>query len=511
MIHMNRRDILLTLAGLGILPHTALAAVASASADALPADMFGEAKPFSWEDLQKEAERLAGAPYKAPHRFTKEAQALDFDAVNTIAYRADRTLSGGIRLFPVGRYASTPVTIHIVEGKEARAVKFSPDLFTIMGDSANILGISGFRALMPNGIGDWLAFQGASYFRTAGAEHQYGLSARGIAVNVGTPEPEEFPDFTEFWIEPHDLLTYTVYALLNGPSLTGAYRFRSHYKDGVVQDVSSVLFLRKDIARLGIAPATSMFWYGEGNRAAALDWRPEIHDSDGLSMLTGRGERIWRPLLNPPFATLDSFEDENPKGFGLIQRDRNFDHYQDDSAFYERRPNLWVEPQGDWGKGAVSLFAFPTEAEIVDNIVAFWTPAAPARKGGTLRFDYRLTWNSQEAGMGDIAYAVDCWEGLAGRPGQDPVRNARKLVVDFVGKGLKGLDRSSGVTAQIDIGNGTLLLSDAYPVVTETERWRIVADVAPTIATSPANVRLYLKSVEGGAMSETFLTQVFLA
>ncbi|TPG43272.1 glucan biosynthesis protein D [Sphingomonas koreensis] len=497
MIDTNRRDLLVALAALGILPARAAAA---AVAD------LGAPQPFSWEALQQRAEALAGQPYREPPKVAAAA-AIDYDAVGSINYRDDRTLAGGIRLFPLGRYAPTPVAINIVEQGAARAVKFSPAMFTAEQGHAKALGISGFKVMSPDGKSNWLAFQGASYFRTAGTQDQYGLSARGVAIDTGIDGKEEFPTFTDFWIEQNGPWAYTVYALLDGASVTGAYRFVSRFDKGVIQEVSSVLHLRRDVELLGIAPATSMFWYGEGNRAAGADWRPEIHDSDGLEMLTGAGEHIWRPLENPPRATLDGFQDDNPKGFGLIQRDRTFDHYQDDGAFYDRRPNLWIEPQGAWGKGAVSLFAFPTGGETVDNVVAFWTPAAPARQGQRLAFDYRLTWNSQDPLAGHNARAVDCWTGTAGRPGQEPIKGARKLVVDFLGASLAGFDISSGVSANIGVTGGKLLNSAAYPVVGQPNRWRVTADIAAA-PPGPANVRLFLKR-SGAPLSETLLTQIF--
>ncbi len=278
---------------------------------------------------------------------------------------------------------------------------------------------------------------------------------------------------------------------------------------GVEQQVSAVLFFRRDVERLGIAPATSMFWYGEGNRAAARDWRPEIHDSDGLALLTGAGERLWRPLVNPPRPTLDSFVDSNPRGFGLLQRDRDFDHYQDDGAFYDRRANLWVQPQGDWGRGQVMLYAFPTASETVDNIVAFWNPADAPRAGQKRQFDYRLSWTSTDPTVvPGIAHAVDSWTGDAGRPGAEPTPGARKLVVDFTGPALAGLDRQSGVTADISVTRGRLLAQAAYPVVGQTDHWRVTADIAPE-ASGPADVRLYLKQ-NAKALSETVLMPVFL-
>ncbi|MGN6270801.1 MAG: glucan biosynthesis protein [Sphingomonas sp.] len=496
MIDIDRRELLALLAILGLAPSPAAAA---GLAD------LGAPEPFSWETLQQRAAALASQPYRAPARIAAAAS-IDYDAAGGIAYRADQTLAGGIRLFPVGKYAQTPIAVSIVENGAARPVRFSPDMFVSKG-SAKALGISGIQVMSPDGKSNWLAYQGASYFRSAGSQDQYGLSARGLAIDTGIDGKEEFPAFTHFWIERNGPWAYTIYALLDGESVTGAYRFVSHFDRGAVQDVSMVLHLRRDVERLGIAPATSMFWYGEGNRAAAVDWRPEIHDSDGLAMLTGAGEHIWRPLENPPHATLDSFQDNNPKGFGLIQRDRDFSHYQDDGAFYDRRPNLWIEPKGQWGRGAVTLFAFPTDRETVDNIVAFWVPAAPATQGQRLAFDYRLTWNSTDPLAGRNARAVACWTGNAGRPGQNPTEGARKLVVDFRGDSLAGLDIKSGAVAVIDVSGGKLLTNHAYPVIGQANRWRVMADIA-AVPPGPANIRLFLK--RGNAtLSETVLTQLF--
>jgi len=249
-----------------------------------------------------------------------------------------------------------------------------------------------------------------------------------------------------------------------------------------------------------------MFWYGEGNRAAAIDWRPEIHDSDGLAIRTGTGERIWRPLVNPRAPSLNSFMDRDPQGFGLFQRDRAFDHYQDDFAFYEKRPNLWVEPVGKWGPGSVMLYAFPTDGEIHDNIVAFWNPADPVRAGARLAFDYRLTWNSAEPAAGSSARALAAWTGTGGPPGSPPRPGERKLVVDFIGASLAGLGRTSGVTCDIAVTEGRLVEIHTYPVAGQPQRWRTQIDIAPA-GSGPAEARLRL--VRGGVpLSETVVIPV---
>jgi glucans biosynthesis protein len=485
-------------------------AAALAGGLAAPVLAASAGQPFSWQKLQALALDLARRPYVAPPPPPSGASAVTYDALNSIAYKAEATVWPNsptpIRFFPLNRYAHTPVAISLVENGRARPFDFRRDLFTGAEHlPADVAGFSGFRVMAPGGKSDWLAFQGASYFRTSGALDQYGLSARGLAVDTGLGRPEEFPRFSHFWIEQGPGNAVSVYALLDSPSVAGAWRFiNRHTAAGATQDVSFVATLRQDVERLGVAPLTSMFWYGEGNREKAIDWRPEIHDSDGLAMLTGAGERIWRPLDNPPHPITNSFADRDPKGFGLLQRDRNFDHYQDDGVFYEKRPSLWVEPLGSWGQGAVTLFELPTRGETEDNIVAFWTPAAPARRGMRYQLDYRLRWIANEP-QPAVARAVDCWRGVAGRPGTEPIPDATRLVVDFTGANLAGLDRSSGVEAMISLSAGKPISTAAYPVVGATNRWRMIVDV-PHKSGQTTDLRAYLKRGDT-ALTETLLYQ----
>ena len=293
-----------------------------------------------------------------------------------------------------------------------------------------------------------------------------------------------------------------------GAASPGAFRIVSRKSPaGPVQDVTLSVHLRADVARLGFAPLTSMFWYGEGNRAAAVDWRPEVHDSDGLALFTGTGERIWRPLLNPPQPVTNSFADKDPRGFGLLQRDRRFANYQDDGAFYEKRPNLWVEPRGAWQAGSVMLCEIPTRKEIEDNIVAFWVPAVPARRGASYDLEYRLNWTAGDQVPQSLARVVDAWTGTAGSPGHEPTPGARRLVADFAGPNLAGLTRDSGVEAVVSAAGGKLLASHAYPVVGTASRWRLIAELAQGNR-GPGNIRAYLKNGTN-ALSETLLYDLY--
>ncbi|HUC98950.1 MAG TPA: glucan biosynthesis protein D, partial [Candidatus Polarisedimenticolaceae bacterium] len=359
---------------------------------------LGNAEPvrpqqFNYDWLKKHARRLSCRDYKTPNRVLPNTLAqLDYDGYQAIRFAADRALWFDERLtfrvefFHCGPMFKEPVRMHEIVDGQARAIVYHPAMFDFHKarvDARSLsqdLGFAGFRVHFHT---DWradiAAFLGASYFRAVGSDYrQYGISARGLAVDTALEKGEEFPRFTEFWFQRpvRNSNQLTVYALMDSPSLTGAYRFEIRPGATLIMDVNAAIYPRKAINRIGIAPLTSMYQHGENDRRMATDWRPEIHDSDGLQLLTGNGEWIWRPLMNPLGIRVNSYFDASPRGFGLLQRDRNFDHYQDDSVFYERRPSLWVEPKsgsgGDWGAGAVQLAELPAPDETYDNIVAYW-------------------------------------------------------------------------------------------------------------------------------------------
>jgi glucans biosynthesis protein len=362
---------------------------------------------------------------------------------------------------------------------------------------------------------DWLSFLGASYFRTSGPFDQYGLSARGLAIDTGLPTPEEFPRFSSIWLEAGDATggKLVVYALLESPSVTGAYRIEterltdSRDVHRIAMEIECELYARKDIRRLGVAPFSSMFWYGEHSRKQAADWRPEIHDSDGLVIWTGAGERIWRPLNNPPAVTTNTFVDSGIRGFGLQQRDRDFVHYLDDGVFYERRASVWVEPLDDWGAGSVHLLEIPTDDEIHDNIAAYWCPAEPFLAGQRRRYRYRLSWLDDVPFPDTLARAIGTWTGLGGRPGQKRPAGTRKFVIDWQGPVLEGLGRNDGVEVVTSVSRGTVTNAYAHPVVGQRKRWRSLFDVSAG-GTQPINIRAYLRHGER-PLTETWLFQYF--
>jgi glucans biosynthesis protein len=273
----------------------------------------------------------------------------------------------------------------------------------------------------------------------------------------------------------------------------------------VVMEVEAQLFLRRDVARLGLAPLTSMFWFSETVKPTAIDWRPEVHDSDGLALWTGAGERIWRPLNDPGAVAASSFSDVHPRGFGLSQRDRVFDHYLD-GVFYDRRPSLWVEPLQDWGAGAVQLIEIPTDDEIHDNIVAFWVPEAPAKAGDTYHLRYRLHWTADEPFPSPLAVCVATRLGRGGQPGQPRPKGVQKFMVEFLGGPLTDLAYGVKPEAVLSAPRGTFsyIFTEAVPDGV-AGHWRAQFDYTPD-GDAPVDMRLYLRS-GGQTLSETWLYQ----
>ena len=518
---LNRRQLLLA----GVPLALTAAEIANSRSFAAPAaERLGQPHPFDFAWLKQTARTLAGKAYTAPKTPAADVIAkIDFDVAQKIKFRADRALWGDgsgpfpVRLFHVDKFNPLPVEINVVSGGMARRVVYSTQDFDY-GDTGfdkklpPDLGFSGFRVMdgadKPT---DWLAFQGASYFRSSGQENQYGGSARGIAVNTTASAKEEFPRFVEFWlVEPEsERPSITIFALLDGPSVTGAYHFVASKKSGAIMDVRADLFIRSDIAQLGIAPLTSMYWFGENDRRFASDWRPEIHDSDGLELWTGKGERIWRPLINPTSVLTNSFFDENPKGFGLMQRDRDFADYQDDGAFYNKRPSMWIEPQGEWGPGAVQLVEIPTQDEIHDNIVAYWSPKRLVKAGEQFDLAYRLYWqNDNPHPPTDVASVVATRIGRGGVPGKPSPedKDSWKFVIDFVGGPLAKMAPRFDVEPVVTTSRGKIV--NAYVIkVVGTNRWRALFDVHG-LGKQQTNLRCFLRD-DGKALTETWLYQYY--
>jgi glucans biosynthesis protein len=479
---------------------------------------------FSYDRLVRQAQRLAARPYVPPRpRYDELLNKLSYQAFTKIRTRPGHELWQGTKLpfavefFHLDDNTRLPVEINIVKHGRAHRLAYDPRTFiypdsSLAGHLPHDLGYGGFRLHDQRSDGhEWLAFKGASYFRSPGTEDQYGLSARGIAVDTGMGGDESFPRFTRFWLykpAPGDD-AITICALLEGDHLTGAYRMRCRRPGDVIMDIESRLFQRKSIERLGVAPLTSMFWFSETNARRGDDWRPEVHDSDGLAIATGAGERIWRALDNPPRPDYSAFSDHNPRGFGLLQRDRVFDHYQDSAVSFERRPSAWIEPHGDWGKGSVGLFELSTNDEIYDNINAFWVPEKPAIAGTDWRFDYRLYWTDHPPFPPAMARVAATRTGRAGKPGnykqQKPI--ARKFVIDFEGAVIAGLKPETKLSLDVSTSSGNIVNPYVIPVGTATHRWRAFFDWTGDLPAKQAPVVLQavLRDADHRTLSETWV------
>jgi periplasmic glucans biosynthesis protein len=442
----TRRSFLEALLGLAFLPNIAEAQ----QAGPVP-------NPFRFEDVVRRARELAGSAFETVLPPLPDAlQKLDFDGYRDIRFRNERSFlaeTGPFRmqLFHLGFLYPQPVTVNTLRGGVATPIPYQRDLFdygrTKLERPLPVnFGFAGFRLHYPLNapkiFDELVSFLGASYFRFLGRGQKYGLSARGLALNVegANGEKEEFPFFREFWIEPptKEAERITVYALLDSASVTGAYRFILYPGSETVMDVTCHLFARHMVTSLGIAPLTSMFFVGENDRRYADDFRPEVHDSDGLLMHTGVGEWIWRPLRNPRQKRVSSFNDSNPQGFGLMQRDRIFENMQDLEAAYHLRPGYWVEPVGSWGEGRVELVEIPTLDETHDNIVAYWEPKEPFQKGQERVFAYKLSAIGDTSEMHQGGKVINSYEARPKASGSsdpgDPLR--RRFLIDFAGGDL---------------------------------------------------------------------------
>lgn len=380
--------------------------------------------PFTPDLVIERARDIASRPFEIRPQIPQEWLDLSYDEFSHIwfdtrnAIWVDQDAPVKLDLFTAGLYVERPAVINLVEGGVAKTLGFDINLFQTTDQFPDLpigdtMGYSGFRLRAglndPTIFEEFMVFHGASYFRAIANKQNYGLSARGLALRTGDAGGEEFPDFTDFWIEEPALgaATFVVHALLDGPSVTGAYRFEITPGQPTQVDVTATLFPRVDLLHVGLGSLTSMFFFDETNRNRFDDFRPTVHDSEGLLMWNGNNERIWRPLANPKGVEVSAFGDTNPRGFGLMQRTRDVEAYADLEAHYQNRPSLWITPHDDWGQGAVELVEIPADKEIYDNIVAYWRPSAPMLAGSEISFGYHMAWGEEPTGLPDVSHVLN--------------------------------------------------------------------------------------------------------
>jgi glucans biosynthesis protein len=478
-----------------------------------------DARAFGFTDVAQRAKQLAGAPFKKPEgpALPKDLQGLTYDGYRDIRYKPVHAWWRGSKLpfelefFHPGFYFDQPVVINEVVGNRVREIKFNPDHFDYGANKVDRqkvqgLGFAGFRVHFPVNTPKYkdevLVFLGASYFRAIGKGQVYGLSARALAVDTALISGEEFPRFVEFWIEQPaaNARELTIYGLLDSKRVTGAYRFLLRPGVETVVEVKAQIYLREHVSKLGLAPLSSMFSFGENQRSGTEDYRPEVHDSDGLLIQSGTGEWIWRPLTNPKRLLVTSFSLDNPVGYGLMQRDRDFNRYEDLEAHYERRPSAWVEPKGKWGAGRVELVQIPSPDETNDNIVAFWVPDATPAPRKPFDFEYRVLWQKDSETRPPLAWVTQT------RRGRGYTRNPDAsigFVVDFEGPALRKLPTDATLTGDVTVDSNGEIVEKVVHRNDVTGGWRIVLRVRRLDEAKPVEVRAFLKG-DANTVSETW-------
>ncbi|MGF1615931.1 MAG: glucan biosynthesis protein [Gammaproteobacteria bacterium] len=479
------------------------------------------ADPFTFDQVVAEAARLAAGPFQPdgadlPTYFSE----LTYDQYRDIRFRSDQSiwrdqaLPFRLQFFPRGFNFLDRVRINIVEAERVVPVHFQKDMFdfgrnVVPPDASLDVDFAGFRLLYPINRDDRYdeiaVFLGASYFRAVGQNQSYGITARGLAVDTGLSSQEEFPVFREFWIvQPdHDAVDITVYALMDSKSVAGAYRFVIRPGLNTVIEVKARLYLREAVQKIGLAPLTSMFYHGKTTERFMDDFRPEVHDSDGLLVETDAGERVWRPLINPQGLSITSFQVTNPSSYGLLQRERDFDHYQDLEALYHTRPSAVVEPLADWGAGSVELVQIPSTSERYDNVVAYWVPEQSTEAGQELELEYRLRFALDPEGRLLGGRTIATRIGAGGTDVLDPTR--RKFVIDFSGPALALLAPESPVEAVVSASSGELVNRVVQPNP-HTKGWRLFFELIPDGDPRPVDLRAFLR-LGTDAVTETWSFQ----
>ena len=473
--------------------------------------------PFDFEQVAALAAERSTSVYVQPvSELVGSFADLDYDRYRGIRFRRDLDpLAGqkafGVDLLSPGSIFYEPVQINLVRGGISRPIPFDPAMLEFdpaqFPDGPDLetignMGWSGFRMRTflnrPGIMDEFVVFQGASYFRAVARGTLYGLSARGLAIKTGSTDGEEFPLFTDFWIvEPEPgQTTVRIYAILDSRSVAAAFQF--DISPGAVTMVRThvALFPRTDLRETGIAPLTSMFWFSPASRREVDDYRPACHDNDGLQMQTGAGEALWRGLMAPRKIQISSFTDRNPQGFGLVQRARDFESFQDAEAMYHLRPSAWIQPEGDWGEGEVRLIEIPVENEFNDNIVSYWLPKEPLVRGERHDFRYRMSFAALPPSEMPLAKVRQVRSGRSIN-----VETTRSYVIDFD----MGLFRETLPNYQVSASEGRIVHAyikllpeqNALRLAFEFEPGRIVLSELRAVLTDP----------DGLALSETWLTR----
>lgn len=481
-----------------------------------------QSQAFSLQDVIDKARILSTQEYVSPQSNLpdnfRQLSFVDYQKIyfdHSKAYWKSEDLPFRLEFYHQGMYFDKPVRINEIVDNQVREIVYDSDYFDTTAaigtkeSQDSTLGFAGFKVQFPindsKKVDDEIfSALGASYFRVVGEDQVYGLSSRALAINTGLMSGEEFPHFIEFWIEkPEPRQKHLViYALLDSPSVTGAYQITLDPHGDLVVDVDSKVFFRKPVEKLGIAPLTSMFLFGKNQPSNLTNYRPAIHDSNGLSILTNDNKWIWRPLNNPKRLSFSLFSLDNPKGFGLIQRDNNFDNYQDLDDHYEMRPSAWIEPINDWGNGHVELIEIPTADETNDNIVAFWVTEKDYQPGDELEAKYRINFTLEEEKRypSDVARVKQTLYSLGDEKQVNLVRKldgSLSYVIDFVGENLAALPKDTPIKAAININDNGELVSNRLMYNPIYKGWRVIINFKVKDSDKPTEMYISLVTDDG--------------
>jgi periplasmic glucans biosynthesis protein len=518
MHDLTRRAVLVSLAAAS----GAHVVAAAAQGDA-PQAAAGAPAPFGYPEVVKRARDLAAAPFDGSIPPLPDGLAnLDFDGWRDIRFKSDQPPLLGqqranfrLELLHLGHLYKRPVVVNVLRDGIPAPIPYSASLFDygrtkVDGTMPINLGFAGFRLRFPiNAPHVWdevIAFLGASYYRFLGRGQRYGLSARGLAINASPGAKEEFPFFREFWIETPDAMAdhVVIHALLDSESVTGASRFDLIPGQESVIEANVTLFARKATPELGLAPLSSMYFVGKADRRFHDDFRGELHDSDGLLTHTGAGEWIWRPLSNPAAPSVSAFLDANPRGYGLLQRDRNFSDYEDLDLAYELRPSYWIEPHEGWGEGSVKLVELPTSDETNDNIVVFWAPKDGLDAGKSLAYGYRITSLATDQALTPGGRTVGTFRvapRALGAP-ESPPPGATRFLIDFSGGDLSYYMSDPSMVETIATASAGRILRTFLTPNTHIRGFRAGVDVEVDPSQS-TDLRVFLRA-GAKALTETW-------
>lgn len=457
---------------------------------------------------------------------------LDYDKYREIRFRHDKALWTDddlpfrVEFFHPGYIYNEPVHLYEFTLTHTQPIRFVQDFFDygklrIQNQIPANTGYAGFKLLYPlnttNKLDELGAFLGASYFRLLGKGQRYGLSARGLALDCGeSSQPEEFPIFTDWWLgKPYKGDTdIQLYAILDSVSCTGAYEFHIRPGETTIADVDAIIYLRETnmiravnpnrppIKTIGLAPLTSMFWFGKNSERKFDDYRPEVHDSDGLLVRMASGETLWRPLDNPPVLKHQIFYAPNIKGFGLMQRERSFAAYQDSFNLYHLEPSVWIEPRGNWGEGSLHLVELSTSYEGLDNIVAFWDPKKKPVPLKPFRFGYTIKWTRET----DVTFSENkVVSTRIGADGRTP--NARQIIIDFDGPKLDAIPGGEPPVAIASCSANAAIVDNQVLRNPFLGTWRVILKLQPKPGNvDPVDIRCTLQKGTN-VVSETWAYQ----